>query len=633
MYFTTTEQQEQWRAKVREFAETEIKPISTALDNGEVATDEVVQGMVDLGLMGCTIPKEYGGSEMDTVQYIIAGEEIARVNAGIAVILGAHAGLACFPIVLAGSEELKHKYLPGLANGELLGAYGLTESDAGSDAGGIQTEAVLDGDDYILNGSKIFISNAPDADIYLVFARTSVEGGTRGISAFVVEKGWEGFTFGEHYAKMGIRSSSTAELLFNNVRVPKENLIGGEGIGFMLAMQTLDSGRIGAGAQALGIAQGAYDSALEYAKEREQFGQPIAFNQAIYHRFADMATELRAMRMMAYSAGEMKDAGEVFSKEAAMAKMYNSDMALKIVNDALQIYGGSGYIEGIDVERFYRDAKITTIYEGTNEIQREVIANHIVGRIPRGGVRKTKPTSATGERKKEIWSDGNYQENVDELVEALKKDGYDFSVGIAIDTPIPEAERVVSAGRGIGSEENLAVVEDLATQAGAAIGSSRPIAEELKWLPLERYVGLTGQKFRGNLYIAVGISGAGQHLKGIKDAGTIVAINSNANAPIFKNADYGIVGEFEEVVPLLAAALDTGEPKGEAPPMVKMKRVRPKKVAPNYTFYVCNGCGHEYDKAEGDDEADVAPGTDFDNLPDGWTCPICGEEKDMYIPV
>ncbi len=277
----------------------------------------------------------------------------------------------------------------------------MTETEAGSDAGGTETTAELDGDYYILNGGKIFITNAPYADIYIIFAVTTPDIGTRGISAFIVEKGWEGFTFGDSYDKLGIRSSSTAELIFNNVKVPKENLLGKEGQGFRIAMSTLDGGRIGIAAQALGIAQGAYEHAVAYSKERVQFGMPIGFNQAISFKIADMATKLRAARFLIYSSAELKDNDQPYGMESAMAKQYASDIALEVVNDSLQIFGGTGYLKGMEVERAYRDAKICTIYEGTNEIQRVVIASHILGKPPKVEMKKKKAGGAlTGERKK-----------------------------------------------------------------------------------------------------------------------------------------------------------------------------------------------------------------------------------------
>ena len=635
MNFQTTKQHEEFRAKVRAFAESEVKPVAFLLDKENRFPDEIVSKMGALGLMGVPYPTEYGGAGVDVLSYAIAVEELSRVDGGTGVILSAHVSLGSWPIFAYGTEEQKRKYLAPLARGEKIGAFGLTEPNAGSDAGGTETTAVLKGDHYILNGGKIFITNAPKADTYVVFAVTTPDIGTRGISAFIVEKDFPGFDFGDHYDKMGIRSSSTAELIFNNVPVPRENLLGKEGEGFKIAMATLDGGRIGIASQALGIAQGAYDSAVEYAKERVQFGKPIGFQQSISFKLADMATKLRCARMLIYSAAELKEHHEPYGMESAMAKMYASDIALEVTNDALQIYGGAGFMKGMDVERAYRDAKITTIYEGTNEIQRVVIASHILGKPPRdagSSSQPKKPAPVTGVRKKRILRDGSAEEQVQELVECLKKDGHDFTVGIPMDTPIARAERVVSAGQGIGDQKNMKLIERLAKAAGAAVGASRPVAETLKYVPLDRYVGMSGQKFTGNLYIACGISGAVQHLKGIKDASTIVAINKNAGAPIFKNCDYGIVGDVNEILPLLAKALDTGD-KLPAPPMVKMKRPTPPKPEPIGKRYVCGGCGYEYVPELGDEDAEIAPGTLFEKLPEDWVCPECAEGKHMFIEV
>ena len=634
MLFQTTDAHEKLREKVRAFAEKEVKPQAFLLDKENGFPTDAVRQMGELGFMGLPYPKEYGGAGLDVLSYAIAVEELSRVDGGTGVILSAHVSLGSWPIFAFGTEEQKKKYLVPLAKGEKIGAFGLTEPNAGSDAGGTETTAIDKGDHYLLNGGNIFITNAPKADTYVVFAVTTPDIGTRGISAFIVEKGWEGFTFGDHYDKMGIRSSSTAELIFNDVKVPKENLLGKEGEGFKIAMATLDGGRIGIASQALGIAQGAFEAALDYAKERVQFGKPIGFQQAISFKLADMATKLRCARMLVYSAAEKKEAHEPYATEAAMAKMYDSDIALEVTNDAVQIFGGTGFLKGMDVERMYRDAKITTIYEGTNEIQRVVIAANLLGKPPKseGGSssRPKKPAPVTGVRKRQILKDGSAQDKVAALVEALKKDGHDFTVGIPLDTPITQAERVVSAGQGIGSKENMKLIEDVAKAAGAAIGSSRPVAETLQYVPLDRYVGMSGQKFKGNLYIACGISGAIQHLKGIKDASTIVAINKNGNAPIFKNCDYGIVGDVNEILPLLAAALDTGD-KQPAPPMVKMKRPPVPKPEPIGPRYVCGGCGYEYVPELGDEDAEIAPGTLFDKLPDEWVCPECGEGKAMFI--
>lgn len=638
--FKTTEQHEEFRAKVRAWAEEVVKPIAVELDLDNKFPDEAVKemGKKKLDIMGIPYGKEYGGAGLDVISYAIAVEELSRVDGGVGVILSAHTSLGSYPIAAFGTEEQKKKYLTPLAKGEKIGAFGLTEPEAGSDAGGTETTAVLNGDHYILNGEKIFITNAPKADTYVVFAVTTPGIGTKGISAFIVEKGWEGFEFGEHYNKLGIRSSSTAQLLFSDVKVPKENLLGKEGQGFKIAMQTLDGGRIGIAAQALGIAQGAYEAALEYAKDRIQFGRPIAQQQAIAFKLSDMATKLRAARLLVYSAAYLKEKHEPYGMEAAMAKQYASDIGLEVVNDALQIHGGNGYIKGAYmVERAYRDAKICTIYEGTNEIQRVVISAAILGKMPKspaaavaGPMAKKGPI--TGERRNIIFKEGSAQDKVNALVAALQKDGIDFSVGIDINTPIVDAERVVSAGKGIGGKENMKLVENLAKAAGAAIGCSRPVAEELRYLPINRYVGMSGQKFNGNLYIACGISGANQHLKGIKNASIIVAINMKASAKIFKNADYGIVGDVTEILPLLTAALGGDAAKKPAEvPYKKIKRIVPKKVMEMPKIYVCSGCGYEYNPFVGDPEAEIASGTDFTALPEEWVCPECSEEKANFI--
>ena len=477
MLFQTTRGQEALRAQIRQFAEEEIRPQAFLMDQNNEFPEEAIRKLGERGWMGLPYPAEYGGAGLDVMSYAIAVEELARVDGGAGVILSAHVSLGSWPIFAFGTEEQKRKYLVPLAKGEKIGAFGLTEPNAGSDAGGTETTAIDKGDHWLLNGGKIFITNAPKADTYVVFAVTTPDIGTRGISAFIVEKGWKGFTFGDHYDKMGIRSSATAELIFNNVCVPKENMLGKEGEGFKIAMATLDGGRIGIAAQALGIAQGAFEHALAYAKERVQFGKPIGAQQIISFKLADMATKLRCARYLIYSAAELKEQHQPYGMESAMAKMYASDIALEVTNDALQIFGGSGFLKGMEVERAYRDAKITTIYEGTNEIQRVVIASHLLGKITRersGESRSAakKPAPITGIRKKMIFADGDAKEQVEALVAALKKDGYDFSVGIPADTPISQAERVVSAGKGIGEKKNMKLIEALAQAAGAAIGSS-----------------------------------------------------------------------------------------------------------------------------------------------------------------
>ena len=384
MLFKTTEAHEALRKQVREWVEKEVKPIVLEKDRGSVEDawmEDQVKQMAAHGWLGVPYSKDYGGAGLDVISYAIVVEELSRVDGGIGVICSAHTSLGAYPIAEFGTEAQKQKYLIPLAKGEKIGAFGLTEPNAGSDAGGTETEYIDDGTNYILNGSKIFITNAPKADTYVVCAANPDVPGTKGISAFIVEKGDEGFEFGEHYDKLGIRTSATAELIFNEVTIPHDRLLGKEGEGFKIAMKTLDGGRIGIAAQALGIAQGAYEEAVKYARTREQFGKPIGAQQNLAFKLADMLTKIEAARLLIYKAAEKKEHHEDYGLDSAMAKMYASDIALEVVNNALQIHGGSGFIKGIPVEKMYRDAKITTIYEGTNEIQRLVIASKILGKL------------------------------------------------------------------------------------------------------------------------------------------------------------------------------------------------------------------------------------------------------------
>ncbi|MBP1737203.1 MAG: acyl-CoA dehydrogenase [Oscillospiraceae bacterium] len=559
MNFHLTPQQEAFKAVLRKFAEEKIEPIAFQLDTDNRFPEEIVKELGQMSVLGTPYAKEYGGAGRDVLSYVLAVEELSRIDAGVGVILSAHVSLGSWPILAYGTEAQKQKYLVPLASGKKLGAFGLTETNAGSDAGKTETTAVLQGDHYLLNGSKIFITNGGYADTYIVFAITTPGTGTKGISAFLVEKGWEGFTFGTHYNKMGIRSSATAELLFRDVKVPKENLLGQEGKGFSIAMATLEGGRIGIAAQALGIAQGAFEKALAYSKERIQFGQPISGQQVVAFKLADMATKIRAARFMVYSAAESKENHEPYGMESAMAKQYASDVCLEVVNDAVQIFGGSGYIKGFPVERMYRDAKICTIYEGTNEIQRLVISQFLIGKTAKPAEKAPAPAAPeqkTEGRKRILFRDGNATEKVEAFIQAIGLDKLRPSFS-SVDAKgsIVGADRVCSVGLGLASKEDLVLIEALAESLHAVVGCSRPFAEDRGWLPIDHFVGLSGQKFTGSLYVAIGISGQIQHLKGIETAGTVVAINADPGAPIFEHADYGIVGDLYELVPLLTERL------------------------------------------------------------------------------
>jgi alkylation response protein AidB-like acyl-CoA dehydrogenase len=375
MNFELSDEHKLMRQMVREFAEAEIAPGVAERDEQERFDRALMYDKLgELGLTGIVFPEEYGGAGADYISYAIAVEELSRVCASTGVTLSAHLSLCANPIYLFGTEEQKQKHLVPLAEGSKLGAFGLTENSAGSDAGGTRTTALRDGDAWVLNGSKIFITNGGDAETYVVFARTDKEAQKHhGISAFIVEKGTPGFGFGKKEQKLGIRSSPTMELVFENCRIPAENLLGEEGQGFKVAMKTLEGGRIGIAAQALGIAQGAYEAALAYAKERKQFNQAISSFQAIQFKLADMATEIEAARLLVYQAAYRASAKLSYGQHSAMAKMYASDVAMKVTIEAVQVYGGYGYTREFPVERMMRDAKITQIYEGTNEVQRVVI--------------------------------------------------------------------------------------------------------------------------------------------------------------------------------------------------------------------------------------------------------------------
>jgi butyryl-CoA dehydrogenase len=381
MELQLNEEQEMIRKMARDFAQNEVAPVAAELDEKNEPPLANLKKMAELGFMGLAIPEEYGGIDADSVSYVIAIEEISKACASTGVILAVHNSLGSYGLVTFGTEEQKRKFLPLLAS-EWISTYGLTEPETGSDAASIKTRAVLDGDEYVINGTKQFITSAPFAHLFIIFAVTDPDKKHRGISAFVVEKGTPGFSLGREENKMGIRAASTCGLVFEDCRVPVANRLGGEGEGFKVAMASLDAGRVGIAAQAVGIAQGAYEAALAYAKERHQFGQSIAEFQGIQWMLADMATRIEAARLLTYQAALAKDrtkkTGERYSKEAAMAKLFASETAVWVTQKAIQIHGGYGYIKEYAVERYYRDAKITEIYEGTSEIQRIVIAHQIL---------------------------------------------------------------------------------------------------------------------------------------------------------------------------------------------------------------------------------------------------------------
>ena len=378
MNFQLTREQELVQQMVREFAINEVKPIAAEIDQTEEFPMENVKKMAKLGMMGIPFKKELGGAGGDTLSYIIAVEELSKVCGTTGVILSAHTSLCASLIDQFGTPAQKEKYLVPLAKGEKIGAFGLTEPNAGTDAAGQQTTAVLEGDHYVLNGSKIFITNGGVAETFVVFAMTDRSQGTRGISAFIIEKGFEGFSIGKKEDKLGIRASSTTELIMENCIVPKENLIGKEGKGFGIAMKTLDGGRIGIAAQALGIAEGALEEAVAYMKERKQFRKPLAAFQGLQWMVADMDTKIQAAKHLVYKAAWLKDNGMPYTVDAARAKLFAAEVAMDVTTKAVQLFGGYGYTKEYPVERMMRDAKITEIYEGTSEVQRMVISGNVL---------------------------------------------------------------------------------------------------------------------------------------------------------------------------------------------------------------------------------------------------------------
>ncbi|MGV8145196.1 MAG: acyl-CoA dehydrogenase [Alkaliphilus sp.] len=378
MNFKLSNEHKLLRTMYREFAEVEVKPLAEEVDETEEFPAETVKKLAKYGFMGIPIPKKYGGAGADNLAYAMAVEELSKVCGTTGVIVSAHTSLCAVPILEHGTEEQKQKYLVPLAKGEKLGAFGLTEANAGTDAAAQQTTAVLDGDYYILEGNKIFITNAGEADIYVIMAMTDKSKGTRGISAFIVEAETEGFSIGKKESKMGIRGSATCELVFENCKIPKENLLGRVGKGFGIAMKTLDGGRVGIAAQALGLAQGALDETVAYTKERVQFGRAISKFQNTQFQLATMDMKTEAARLLVYKAAFYKDSKLSYSKEAAMAKLYASEISMEVTSQAIQLHGGYGYTREYPVERMHRDAKITEIYEGTSEVQRMVISAHLL---------------------------------------------------------------------------------------------------------------------------------------------------------------------------------------------------------------------------------------------------------------
>lgn len=521
MEFSYTKEQMELKESLRQFGEQELEPILNEMDREAFYPMETVKKLGSMGMLGMPFPKEYGGAGLDYVTYVMAVEELSKICPSHGVIVQTHNALCCWPIFTYGTEAQKRKYLPELLQGKKLGAFGLTEPNAGTDAAMQQTIAEECGDYYRLNGSKIFISGGGIADVYVIMAMTDQSKGTKGISAFIVEKDSPGFYKGKTEDKMGIRGSLVSELVFDDCIVPKENLLGEVGKGFKVAMSALDVGRLGIAAQALGIAQGAFDKTVEYMQHREQFGRKLSAFQAMAFEMAELETRIDASRLLLYKAAYIREKGLPETTEsAAKAKLSCSSTAMDVTVKAVQFHGGYGYIKDLPIERYMRDAKITQIYEGTSEVMKLVISGKIFGK----------------KSKKNEKEPVRLLETTEELIAALadvKKDSI-----------------VCAGGRGFKKTEELGLVEQLAQVTGGELAASRG-AVAMGWVEEAKQVGLTGKKVVPDLYFACGISGMNQHLAGMKESSVIIAINKNANAPIFKAADYGIVGDVYEILPQL----------------------------------------------------------------------------------
>lgn len=517
MDFGYSEKQLELKAKLKEFCEKEILPENKKMDENAEYPMRTVKLLAKMGMMGMPFPKEYNGMGLDYVTYVMAIEEISKLSPSHGVIVQTHNALSAWPIYTYGTDKQKQKYLPDMLSGKRIGAFGLTEPNAGTDAAMQQTFAEKKDGYYVLNGSKMFISGAGVAEVYVVMAITDKTKGNKGISAFIVEKGTPGFTFGTNENKMGISGSTVAELIFDECKIPEENLLGKEGEGFKVAMSSLDVGRLGVAAQALGIAQGAFDMTVKYMNHREQFGKKLSGFQALAFEMAELSTKIEGARFLLYRAADSREKGlKDVSVTAAKAKLACATVAMETTVKAVQFHGGYGYMRDLPLERYMRDAKITEIYEGTSEVMKLVIS---------GGIFKRS--------KKKEAVDTKIFDNVEDLLKALE--------------PMKGTETICAGGRGLLENNGFEKLKDFAKVMEAQVCASRGavragLADE------SMQVGLTGKTVAPGVYIAVGISGMTQHLAGMKESNIIVAINKNPAAPIFKEANYGIIGDAIDIM-------------------------------------------------------------------------------------
>ncbi len=548
----------------RELVQKKIKPLRAEMDEKEQFSQEMLEAYRAANMFGLWLPKEYGGLGGGITCLAMSFEELSRGCAGLALTPGTSA-LGAIPMFLAATKEQRDRWCPDLASGKKLWAFALTEPEAGSDATALKTTAIKDGDFYVVNGTKHFISTGKEADFYTVVVNTNPSRGARGISLLVLEKGMPGFTFGKKESKMGIRSNPTYELIFENVRVPKENLLGSEGRGLLYVQETLDYSRPGVAAQAVGIAQGALDVTIPYLKTRKQFGQPIITFQALGHKVAELAAKTEAGRAMVYNLTHRMDQewfpavknamangttvhdelkklkGARWTKYSAEAKLFCSNVAMEVADECVTLCGGIAYMRDFPLEKYMRDAKVTQIYEGTVHIQKNEILNALIKEYAASGTAEVNPPAHKAGTLNELLRDYHKKHTSSVQPEEGKVD-------------ISQAEVVVAGGRGVGSKEGFLLLQKLADKLGGVVGATRPAADN-GWIDSRYQIGVTGRTVKPKLYIACGISGQMHHMSGVNGADVIVAINKDPNAPIMKMAHYAVEGDLHEVIPSLLEAL------------------------------------------------------------------------------
>lgn len=555
MDYATNELEQEVLNLSRELVEKKIKPLRAEMDEKEEFSREMLEAYRQAGMFGLWVAPEYGGRGGGITCLAMSFEELSRGCAGLALTTGTSA-LGAIPMYLAATKEQRERWCPDLASGKKLWAFALTEAEAGSDATALKTTAIKDGDYYVVSGAKHFISSGKEADFYTVAVNTNPSRGARGISLLVIEKGTPGFTFGKKETKMGIRSNPTYELIFNNVRVPKENLLGSEGRGLLYLQETLDFSRPGVAAQAVGIAQGALDVTIPYLRTRQQFGQPIITFQALGHKVAELAAKTEAGRALVYNLTHRMDQeflpavrnaiangtaihdelkklkGARWTKYSAEAKLFCSNVAMEVADECVTLCGGIAYMRDFPLEKYMRDAKVTQIYEGTVHIQKNEILTALIKEYAAKDTAAVSVAPKTG--------------TLDEVL----RDYYNKRTSPGKQADISQAEVIVAGGRGVGKKEGFELLQKLAERLGGEVAATQPAVNN-GWIDVSRQIGVTGKTVKPKLYIACGISGQTHHMSGISGSPVIVAINKDPNAPIMKTATYAVEGDLYDVIPAL----------------------------------------------------------------------------------